>query len=250
MLKMIAKSWLFRTNSKNDQGARIPRSPLRAQLRLSSLESRVVPCSTGGFQSSFSVPFGGQCGQSDGGFGQAQNHECGGNGFGQGQNFSSFGNGFCQGQFDQGGGHECGSGQGCEVGGSGQGNGGGGSTTQQNPLTISGVVYADNSGTGVYNTSDAVLSGSTVTLTGTDYQGKSVNISVTTGANGAYSFTGVLPGTYTITYTAVPNYVLTEAPGGTPAGAVSGIGSVSNIVATSGQNVTINLPEIPVAVSD
>ena len=80
-----------------------------------------------------------------------------------------------------------------------------------------------------------------------DPLGQTVNISVATGANGSYSFTGVLPGTYTIAYTAVANYTLTEVPGGTPTGTTPGVGSVSNIVVTSGNNVAINLPEVPVA---
>jgi hypothetical protein len=224
MLKLNSKSWLAKPTSKSNQGTRKPRSPLNSQLELNSLESRVVPCGTASWQGTFCVPVSSQCGHSE--FGSQTDNWCGQNHTDQcGQHQSSFGSG-------------------CSHGQTGQGSG---STTGQSaPSTISGVVYSDNAGTGVYSTSDAVLSGSTVTLTGTNNLSQTVNIAVTTGANGAYSFTGVLPGTYTITYSAVSNYV-TEAASGTPAGTVAAAGSISNIAVTSGTNVTLNLPELPVA---
>lgn len=54
---------------------------------------------------------------------------------------------------------------------------------------------------GVVTNNGQPQAGVTVTLTGTNNQGQSVNLTVTTGSNGAFSFTGLQPGDYTITET-------------------------------------------------
>jgi hypothetical protein len=69
---------------------------------------------------------------------------------------------------------------------------------QTAPSSLSGVVYADNNGTGVFAPGDTGLSGVTVTLTGTDDLGNTVNLTTVTDNNGRYSFSGLRPGTYTI----------------------------------------------------
>jgi len=80
-----------------------------------------------------------------------------------------------------------------------------------NDRTISGRIFTDGNGDGVFNGSDAgVGSGAggannlpqTLTLTGNDLGGNPVSITTTTDASGHYSFTGVPPGTsYTVTCT-------------------------------------------------
>src|SRR5262245_45100574 len=68
------------------------------------------------------------------------------------------------------------------------------------------------------------MGGVTVTLTGTNIQGQSVNVSTTTASNGSYSFSTdsggnvLLPGSYVITETQPSGYV----PGGATVGTVNG----------------------------
>ena len=67
--------------------------------------------------------------------------------------------------------------------------------------SIHGYKFNDLNGNGVDN-SDPRLNGWTITLTGTDYCGNAVSKSTTTSTTGVgigeYSFTGLTPGTYTI----------------------------------------------------
>ncbi len=65
--------------------------------------------------------------------------------------------------------------------------------------TISGAVYLDNDGNGVFGPGDTGIPGVTVTLAGVDDLGRPVNRTVTTDANGNYEFTGLRPGTYSVT---------------------------------------------------
>ena len=66
--------------------------------------------------------------------------------------------------------------------------------------SLSGTVYSDANNNGVVNGGEALLDAVPVQLTGTDFLGQAVNISATT-SGGAYSFTNLRPGTYTITET-------------------------------------------------
>jgi hypothetical protein len=199
---------------------------------------------------------GNNCGQNQGNQGQGgssgQNQNQGNNcGQGQGGQGSSCGqtdqgNNCGQGQGNQGQGGSCGQtnqGNNCGQGQRNQGQGGG--CGQVVPDIISGVVYLDAAKTGVYATTDAGLPGVSVTLTGTNYLNQAVSVTVPSGTGGAYSFTGVLPGTYAITYGA-PSGDTTEAPASTelPAGATAIAGQISNIVLTSGNSVTVNLPDV------
>lgn len=80
-----------------------------------------------------------------------------------------------------------------------------------NDRSISGRIFTDGNGDGVFNGSDAgVGSGAdgahnlpqTLTLTGNDLAGNPVSITTTTDASGQYSFSGVPPGSsYTVTCT-------------------------------------------------
>ena len=77
-------------------------------------------------------------------------------------------------------------------------------TASQPLYTISGNVFNDTSGTGVYNGSQAPLSGWTIFLNPSN-QGGGLNFSApplettTTSSSGSYSFPGLAPGNYTVT---------------------------------------------------
>jgi hypothetical protein len=81
---------------------------------------------------------------------------------------------------------------------------------------LAGVVYLDANQNGVFDAGDSGIAHVTVTLTGTNSLGQPVNQTTTTAADGSYSFTALLPGTYT----------LTETP---PAGYTPGTDSVGNV---------------------
>jgi hypothetical protein len=87
------------------------------------------------------------------------------------------------------------------------------------PASLSGVVVSANSGLG--------MGGVTMTLTGTDDQGHPVSLTTTTAADGTYKFTGLRPGTYTLTETPPPpsggfSFEQTTAKVGTVNGAADG----------------------------
>ncbi len=69
------------------------------------------------------------------------------------------------------------------------------------PAQVAGTVFSDYNNDGTENGPDQGIAGVTITLTGTDGNGQPVNRTTTTAADGSYSFTGLLPGDYTITET-------------------------------------------------
>ena len=66
---------------------------------------------------------------------------------------------------------------------------------------LDGFIYHDTNYSDVIDSADIVLSGQTVTLSGTDIDGNIINRTTTTNASGYYLFTDLLPGTYSVTYT-------------------------------------------------
>ncbi|QDV25671.1 Large cysteine-rich periplasmic protein omcB precursor [Aureliella helgolandensis] len=83
------------------------------------------------------------------------------------------------------------------------------------PKSISGVVYVDMNRNGINDAGDQMLPGVTVVLTGTDITSATINQSATTDANGAYIFSNLLPGTYTVTQTQPAGYQDGAANAGT-----------------------------------
>jgi protocatechuate 3,4-dioxygenase beta subunit len=110
----------------------------------------------------------------------------------------------------------------------------GGTNAAFTPSTLSGNVFQDNTGTGTPGNGNPGLSGVTVLLSGFDSSGHAVNATATTDSNGNYTFTGLMPGTYTLTVSAIPNF------------SVEGTGVISNITVASGTTGTgYNFGEIP-----
>src|SRR5262249_58767350 len=68
-----------------------------------------------------------------------------------------------------------------------------------------------------YSASDSGVAGVTVTLTGTDHLGNAVSRTTTTDGTGRYVFSGLRPGTYTLTKTPPAGWLEGPAQVGSPA---------------------------------
>ncbi len=107
------------------------------------------------------------------------------------------------------------------------------------PASLGDRAWVDANGNGIQDGGEANLQGAVVRLFDA---GNNLVGTATTDVNGAYSFTGLRPGTYHETFTAPSGYVITKAGAGTAAtdndssgvGTASGSGPTINLV--SGQN--------------
>jgi cyclophilin family peptidyl-prolyl cis-trans isomerase len=104
------------------------------------------------------------------------------------------------------------------------------------PAVLSGFVYVDSKGTGLFDTSEARVPGVVIRLT--DVSGRQGPIETVTDANGQYIFYQVPAGTYDISRAPVPNFIDGRASIGSLGGSI-GTNSVNNIVVGQGQ-VAIN----------
>lgn len=104
------------------------------------------------------------------------------------------------------------------------------------PASIAGAVFIDANTNAAKDGGETTgVSGVTLTLTGTDDQGNSVNTTTTSGVAGAYSFTNLRPGTYTVTETPLPGLTHT----GAQAGSLGGSGQPSGTAMPGAGVVTI-----------
>ncbi len=95
--------------------------------------------------------------------------------------------------------------------------------------TLSGTVYIDNNGNGVYGSGDTGVSGVTVTLSGTTDTGVVITpLTAVTSSTGAYSFSGLVPGVYSVSEPSPTGYTLETANVGSVGGA-AGLGFTSGI---------------------
>jgi len=120
------------------------------------------------------------------------------------------------------------------------------------PGSLSGTVFLDVNNDGTQQApADTGLPGVTLTLTGTDDTGAPVTRTVTTGADGRYTFADLRPGTYVVTQPTQPagtsNGITTPgSAGGTatpPATAPSAITGI--VLAAGGASAGNNFGEIP-----
>ena len=102
--------------------------------------------------------------------------------------------------------------------------------------SISGAVFSDFNQNRIFDSTDTPLSGFTVDLTGTTVGGGAVSTSTVTDANGAFLFTGLEAGTYTLNASQSffnPPVGLASSFGGTVEGS-----AVEDIVLGQGQTIT------------
>ena len=88
--------------------------------------------------------------------------------------------------------------------------------------SIGGHVIADSNDNGRLDAGESGIGNVVVTLTGSDDQGRAVSLTTTSDAAGAYAFTGLRPGTYTVTEPVQPGGTVN---GITSAGSVNGASS-------------------------
>ena len=116
--------------------------------------------------------------------------------------------------------------------------------------SLSGTVFADVDGNGIKAAGEPGIAGVTLTLTGTDARGTSVNTTTTTAASGAYTFSNVLAGTYQITETQPATYVDGIDTVGTPTGGTNTVNDQFSGITVGHVNGTgYNFAELPGTVS-
>jgi hypothetical protein len=95
------------------------------------------------------------------------------------------------------------------------------------PAGVSGFVYVDANNNGVFNAGEMPIAGLGLTLTGTNDVGNAVTLTTTTAANGSYAFSGLRPGSYTVTETPPSGYLAGKDSVGTVNGIPDGALSAS-----------------------
>ncbi|RXK62480.1 hypothetical protein ESA94_05620 [Lacibacter luteus] len=106
------------------------------------------------------------------------------------------------------------------------------------PASIGDFVWNDLNANGIQDAGEPGIAGATVNLTGTDATGAAVNLTVSTEADGSYSFSSLLPGTYNVSFVTPAGYVTATSNAGADdtkdSDPVSG--AVNGITLISGQN--------------
>jgi hypothetical protein len=103
------------------------------------------------------------------------------------------------------------------------------------PGTISGFVYVDTDNDGVKDSGETPIPGTTVTLTGPN----GLTRTTTTDATGAYAFTDLAPGTYTVTETQPADFVDGKDTAGSKGGVVTN-DRIADIVLVANDNSVNN----------
>ncbi len=123
-------------------------------------------------------------------------------------------------------------------------------TTIAVPGSISGVAYVDANRNNTRDSGESGISGVLITLTGSNLLGSQINTTQTTNANGEYTFSSLLPGTYTLTETQPTAFSDGAANVGSGAGGTAGTNTITQVVLPSGTNATVyNFGEVRRALS-
>jgi protocatechuate 3,4-dioxygenase beta subunit len=101
------------------------------------------------------------------------------------------------------------------------------------PGSLSGFVFLDSNENCVKDSGEPGIGGVAITLTGTDDRGGTVSLSQTTAADGSYQFTGLRPGSYTISETTPGGFLDAKNMAGSLGGAV-GHDQFTGVVVTPG----------------
>jgi cyclophilin family peptidyl-prolyl cis-trans isomerase len=111
-----------------------------------------------------------------------------------------------------------------------------------NALTTGGTIFNDANGNGTRDTGEVGIAGVTVTLTGTSIlTGAAITAkTATTDANGAYNFSALTPGTYSIAAGVKAGFARGTLQNGTPAAASTTGGVFTGIDLTSTADVSAN----------
>ncbi len=110
--------------------------------------------------------------------------------------------------------------------------------------SLAGHVYYDMDGDGLKDAGEMGIANVPITLTGTDDQGQAVNLTATTGSDGAYNFENLRPGTYTLNEQQPSGFLDGKDTIGTPGGSTSD-DQFSNINLPAGFNgVNNNFGEV------
>ncbi|HQR06598.1 MAG TPA: choice-of-anchor E domain-containing protein [Gemmatales bacterium] len=103
------------------------------------------------------------------------------------------------------------------------------------PASLKGYVYADNNNNGIREATEVVFANIKVKLTGTDDRGAAINLTISTDANGLYSFGNLRPGKYTITESTLPTgYNAGKITAGSLGGTLATTRTINNITTPVG----------------
>jgi uncharacterized surface anchored protein len=105
---------------------------------------------------------------------------------------------------------------------------------------VTGVVYNDLNHNGVQDPGEPGLAGVTMTFTGTDDQGTSVSLTLTTASDGSFAFTNLRPGQYSLQETQPPQFQPGTNAVGTQGGTQTSPGTISNFTLAPGQTGNSN----------
>ena len=115
-------------------------------------------------------------------------------------------------------------------------NGAGNNFGELAPAALSGIVFDDRNNDGNVDPGESGIFNVTVVLSGTDDRGNPVNATLTTLADGTYSFANLRPGTYTITETTPAGFLDGIDTAGTLSGSTAVNDVISGIVLGAGQS--------------
>jgi cyclophilin family peptidyl-prolyl cis-trans isomerase len=103
------------------------------------------------------------------------------------------------------------------------------------PAALTGTAFVDTNNNGHRDANELVLPGATVSLSGTDFQGKAVSATTGTDAHGVYKFIEVNPGTYQLGLSTI-FFVNGTSAVGSQGGVVSG-STIASILIPPGQTL-------------